>query len=130
MNLADFLNETAAKVSDRSAIRFENIAVTFSELNARVDALAHGLRDSGVKPGDVCVLMMPNSLNWAVSYYALAKLGALVVPLNPLFKRGELDHIFKDSGARCFLGHSDYLTEPGIVMDQLPRIRIRVAAGA
>jgi long-chain acyl-CoA synthetase len=130
MNLADFLNETAAKVSDRPAIRFENTAVTFSEMNARVDALAHGLRDSGVRPGDVCVLMMPNSLNWAVSYYALAKLGALVVPLNPLFKRGELDHIFKDSGARCFLGHSDYLTEPGVVMDQLPRIRIRVAAGA
>lgn len=130
MNLADFLTETAAKVSRQPAIRFQETTVTFSEMNAQVDALAHGLRESGLNPGDVCVLMMPNSLNWAVSYYALAKLGALVVPLNPLFKRGEIEHIFKDSGAKGFLGHSDYLTEAGIVMDDLSRMSIRVAAGA
>jgi long-chain acyl-CoA synthetase len=129
MNLADFLTETQAKVSEQPAIRFEGEMLTFSRMNALVDALAHGLRETGVKPGDVCALMMPNSIKWAISYYALAKLGALVVPLNPLFKRGELDHIFRDSGATCFLGHSDYLTEPGMVMDQLPGMSIRAAAG-
>ena len=130
MNLSDFLTETAAKVPGQHAIRFEGDTLTYSMMNASVDALAYGLRETGLKPWDVCALMMPNSINWAISYYALAKLGALVVPLNPLFKRGELDHIFRDSGATCFLGHSEYLTEPGAVMDRLPRMSIRVAAGS
>ncbi|MGB6064146.1 MAG: long-chain fatty acid--CoA ligase [Desulfomonilaceae bacterium] len=129
MNLADFLTETTAKFPEQPAIRFEEKAVTFSGMTTRVDALAYGLSDAGLKPGDVAVLMMPNSLDWVISYYALAKLGALVVPLNPLFKRGELDYIFRDSGAKCFLGHSDYLAEPSVVMNDIPQINIRIAAG-
>jgi len=67
MNLADFLTETQAKVSEQPAIRFEGEMLTFSRMNALVDALAHGLRETGVKPGDVCALMMPNSIKWAIS---------------------------------------------------------------
>ena len=121
MNLADFLTETSAKIPAQPAIRFKDKAVTFSGMNAQVDALAYGLSEAGLKPGDVAVLMMPNSLDWAISYYAMAKLGALVVPLNPLFKRGELNYIFKDSEAKCFLGHSHYLTEPSVVMGRIPK---------
>jgi acyl-CoA synthetase (AMP-forming)/AMP-acid ligase II len=40
--------------------------------------------------------MMPNSLNWALAYYALARLGAVVVPVNPTYRRGELKNIFSD----------------------------------
>lgn len=129
MNLADFLTETTNKIPEHPAICFEEKTITFSGMNAQVDALAYGLSEAGLEPGDVAVLMMPNSLDWVVGYYTLAKLGALVVPLNPLFKRGELEYIFKDSGAKCFLGHSDYLTEPNVVMDHIPQINIRIAAG-
>ncbi len=130
MNLADFLTETANRIPEHPAICFEDKTITFSNMDAQVDALASGLREAGLRPGDVAVLMMPNSLSWAIGYYALAKLGALVVPLNPLFKRGELEYIFTDSGACCFLGHSDYLTEANAVMEHIPRIKIRIAAGA
>jgi long-chain acyl-CoA synthetase len=129
MNLADFLTDTAARIPDHLAIRFAGENLTFSELNKKVDELARGLVQAGLNPGDACVLMMPSSPNWAITYYALAKLGGVVVPVNPLFRRGELGHIFKDSGARAFVGHRDYLAEPAAVMSDMPQINIRLADG-
>ena len=129
MNLAKFLTDTASRIPDHPAIRFEGQAITFVEMNRRVDALAHGLMRLGLRPGDVCILMMPSSANWALVYYALAKLGALVVPVNFLYRQRELEYIFRDCGARAFVGHADYLKESVLVMNSLPRMEIRVAEG-
>lgn len=129
MNLANFLTDTASRIPDHPAIRFEGQTTTFAEMNRRVDALAHGFTRLGLRPGEVCILMMPSSLNWALAYYALAKLGALVVPVNFLYRQREIEYIFRDSCARAFVGHSDYLNEPVLVMDSLPQIEIRIAEG-
>jgi len=74
--------------------------------------------------------MMPNSIHWVTSYYALAKLGAVVLPVNFLYRAAELQHIFRDSGARAFIGHAAHLGEAGKVMNGLPKMDIRVADGA
>jgi long-chain acyl-CoA synthetase len=95
----------------------------------RVDSLANGLTNLGLRPGDVCVLMMPNSINWTLLYYALAKMGAVVVPVNFLYRQRELEYIFRDSGARAFVGHSDYLKEPVTVLDSMPSMEIRIGDG-
>jgi len=73
--------------------------------------------------------MMPNSIHWATAYYALAKVGAVVLPVNFLYRVGELEHIFKDSHARAFIGHMDYLEHPRQVMEHLPRMDLRIAQG-
>ncbi|MGB4108407.1 MAG: long-chain fatty acid--CoA ligase [Desulfomonilia bacterium] len=129
MNIASFLTNTAARVPDRPAIRFKGSTMTYREMNAKVDALAHGLSRKGLKPGDVCVLMTPDSPSWPIAYYALAKIGAVVVPVNPIYKKRELEYSFRDSGAKAFIGHSDYLAEAGPVLDAIPEIRIKVAEG-
>ncbi|MBU1902845.1 MAG: long-chain fatty acid--CoA ligase [Proteobacteria bacterium] len=129
MNLADFLTDTANRIPDHPAIRFEGETITFAEMNRRVDALANGLTGLGLRPGDVCVLMMPSSLNWALVYYSIAKLGAVVVPVNFLYRQRELEYIFRDAGARAFAGHSDYLKEAVSVLDSLPLMEIRIAGG-
>jgi len=129
MNLADFLTDTTNHIPDHPAIRFERHSVTFAEINRKVDALANGLTSLGLRPGDVCILMMPSSLNWALVYYALAKLGAVVVPVNFLYRKMELEYMFRDSGARAFVGHSDYLKEPAPVMEALPGVELRIAEG-
>jgi len=129
MNLAQFLIDTAARIPDHPAIRFSGGVLTYGEMNQRVDALAHGLKRLGIRPKDVCILMMPSSLNWTLVYYALAKMGAIVVPVNPLYRQGELGHIFRDSGARAFVGHVDYLVEPSLVINSTPNINIRIAEG-
>jgi long-chain acyl-CoA synthetase len=129
LNLADFLTDTANRIPDHVSIRFEGQSVTFAEMNRRVDALANGLTGLGLRPGDVCILMMPSSLNWALVYYALAKLGAVVVPVNFLYRERELEYIFRDAGARAFVGHSDYLQEAVPVLESLPMMDIRIAGG-
>ncbi|MDX9763155.1 MAG: long-chain fatty acid--CoA ligase [Desulfomonilia bacterium] len=129
MNIASFLTNTAARIPDRPAIRFKGETITFRELNARVDALAHGLTKAGLKPGDFCVLMMPESPNWPVAYYAVAKVGAAVIPVNPIYRKREIEHIFRDSGARAFMGHVGYLSEAAAVLAEMPQVDIRIVDG-
>jgi len=129
VNLTTLLENTAARRPDHPAIRFKDQTVTYAQLSHRVDSLAAGLSGAGLKPGDVCVLMMPNSINWVTIYYALAKLGSVVLPINFLYRVGELQHIFRDSGARAFIGHTAYLEEARKGMTGLPAMDIRVADG-
>jgi len=129
VNISNLLIESAAHRPRHPAIRFQGRTITYEELNRQVDRLSHGLVRAGLHPGDICVLMMPNSIDWAIIYFALAKVGAVVLPVNFLYKVGELDHIFKDSGARAFIGHKDYLEHPRHVMENLPKMDLRIARG-
>ena len=129
MNLSNLLISSATQRPEHPAIRFLERTITYKELNRQVDRLSHGLVHAGLRPGDVCVLMIPNSIEWIVVYYALARLGAVVVPVNFLYRIGELEHIFKNSGARAFIGHKDYLEQPRQVMEHLPKMNPRIAQG-
>jgi acyl-CoA synthetase (AMP-forming)/AMP-acid ligase II len=66
VNLVTLLMNTAGRRPNHTAIRFKDQTVTFAQLNRRVDSLAAGLSCAGLKPGDVCVLMMPNSIHWVM----------------------------------------------------------------
>ncbi|MCF8145943.1 MAG: long-chain fatty acid--CoA ligase [Deltaproteobacteria bacterium] len=129
MNVAHFLTATATRVPDHPAVHFGGETLTYQEMNCSVDALAHGLAALGLNPGDICMLMMPSSLNWALVYYALAKVGAVVVPINFLYRHKELAYIFQDAQPKAFIGHSDYLQEPMNVMGSTQDLKIRIASG-
>ncbi|MBI5524120.1 MAG: long-chain fatty acid--CoA ligase [Desulfarculus sp.] len=129
MNIAELLTSSAQRRPDHPALRTQGRTHTYAQINQDVDRLARGLQGAGLAPGDVCVLMMPNSLEWILAYYALAKLGAVVVPVNFLYRVGELGHIFKDSGAKAFIGHAGHLDQAAKVLAELPQIGLRIAAG-
>lgn len=130
MNIADLLNASAQRRPDHPALCTKEQTLTFGQLNAQVDRLARGLQGAGLAVGDVCVLMMPNSVEWVLCYYALAKLGAVVVPVNFLYRVGELGHIFKDSGAKAFIGHAAHLEHAIRALHDLPGISLRIAHGS
>jgi long-chain acyl-CoA synthetase len=129
VNISNLLIESTARRPKHPAVRFLERTITFEELNREVDRLAYGLVRAGLHPGDISVLMMPNSIDWIFVYYALAKVGAVVLPVNFLYRVGELEHIFKDSSARAFIGHKDYLEQPRQVMSHLPEMDLRIARG-
>jgi len=129
VNLAQFLVDSARRIPGHLAIRYRDQRVTYGRFDRMVNGLAANLARAGLHPGEVCVLMMPNSVDWAVCYYALAKLGAVVLPVNFLYRTAELEHIFRDSGARAFIGHYDHLEFAGPVLDGMPTIDIRLASG-
>jgi len=129
MNLAQLLIDSTGRRPEHPAVVFRNQVVTYSDLDRRTDALAWGLRQKGLGPGDIVVLMMPNSIDWIIAYYALAKLGAVVLPVNFLYRTDELAHIFRDSKARAFMGRADHLAYAGPLVLKSGQFDLKLTAG-
>jgi long-chain acyl-CoA synthetase len=129
MNLAQYLEDTARRHPDKSAVRFEGQEITFDELNIRCNQLANGLKRLGLAPGDHCMVMLPNSLQVITIYYALAKLGAVIVPVNFLFKKHELEHILSDAKPQAFIGEEPYLAEIRSAMKSAYEPAVKIAVG-
>jgi acyl-CoA synthetase (AMP-forming)/AMP-acid ligase II len=77
--------------------------VDFRELNARCNRVAHALRGAGVGQGDRVALLLMNGAEFIESFFAVAKIGAVNVPLNWRLVADELEFILKDSGATVLL---------------------------
>lgn len=98
-SLSDLLDERVAQWSDRPAIAFFGRTVSYRELGDRVSRVANGLRERGVKAGDRVALIMPNAPQHVIAFYAVLRLGAVVVEHNPLYTRDELEVQFRDHRA-------------------------------
>lgn len=130
MNLSQYLEDTAGNHPDKTAVRFEGQSLTYHDLNSRCNQLANGLKDLGLAAGDHCMVMMPNSIRVITIYYALAKLGAVIVPVNFLFKKHELEHILADAKPKAFIGADPYLGEIQSAMQSAFTPALKIADGA
>jgi len=101
--LAEFLRETAAKHGPEPAIFFLDAQVTYNRLWEMVQRLATALANLGLKKGDVCALMLPNSIQFVASYYACQLIGVTVTAINPTYKALEIQHQLKDSAAKALI---------------------------
>ena len=81
---------------------------TYAELNARCNRAADVFRGLGVRPGERVALLLMNGVEFVESFFALAKLGAVVVPLNWRLVPDELAFILKDSGARVLVYDGEF----------------------
>ncbi len=129
MNLAQYLEDSARDHPNKIAVRYEGQQVTFQELDGNCNRMARGLRDLGLGPGDRCVVMMPNSIHCITVYYALAKVGAVLVLVNFLYRMHELEHILTDSKPKAFIGSEPYLGEIRKIMNKVEGPPIRLAIG-
>ena len=87
------LDATVVKwgTNDALVVRHQNIRWTYTELKQRVDALAAGLLALGLSPGDRIGIWAPNCAEWAVTQFATAKCGLILVNLNPAYRASELE---------------------------------------
>jgi long-chain acyl-CoA synthetase len=99
-SLAEILVASAARHGDRPALRLGDAEVSYAALEAASARAAGLLRELGVGAGDRVAVMLPNVPQFAVAHYGALRLGAIVVPLNPLLKRREVAFSLRDSGAR------------------------------
>ncbi|MFZ0529333.1 MAG: long-chain-fatty-acid--CoA ligase [Propionicimonas sp.] len=82
------------------ATEFFGRTTTYAELGDQIVRAAEGLRALGVQAGDRVALVLPNSPQHVVAFYAVLRLGAIVVEHNPLYTERELRHLFEDHSAR------------------------------
>jgi fatty-acyl-CoA synthase len=98
------LERSARRYPDRPAIFYYGAEISYRELLARIEALAGYLQQRcGVRRGDRVMLDMQNSPQFVVSFHAILRADAVVVPVNPMNVVGELDFLAADSGARVAL---------------------------
>jgi long-chain acyl-CoA synthetase len=110
-NIARWLTDRAATDPSLPAIKQGDAILTFSALDAAAARCATVLAQHGVGPGDRVALIMPNVAYFPVAYYAILRLGAVVVPMNPLLKAGEISFTWTDSEAKVAVVFSAFADE-------------------
>ncbi|HEY3066026.1 MAG TPA: AMP-binding protein [Methylomirabilota bacterium] len=118
------LDAIAAAYPEREAMVFGDERVTFAELRRRTLVLARGLAALGIGAGDKVAVWLPNRPAWFVTQYACARLGAVVVALNPRYKAHELAYILGQSDSMALvltdhLGAIDYFETLHDVLPEL-----------
>jgi fatty-acyl-CoA synthase len=83
---------------------------TYREFAAEVDAVALGLLDSGVAKGDRVGIWAPNCPEWTITQYATAKIGAILVNINPAYRLHELQYVLNQSGIRTLVAARSFKT--------------------
>jgi len=97
------LEEMAHKFPDDPAMIFKGRAVSYREFNSTVDRFAAALQQLGVKKGDRVAVHLLNCPQFPIAYYAILRIGAVVVPCNPIYTAREMRHQLKDSGAEVIV---------------------------
>jgi len=97
--LVDMIDDAVDRFGRRTALEFFGAETSYRELGERIARAAEGLRRLGVTAGDRVALVLPNCPQHVVAFYAVLRLGAIVVEHNPLYTPRELRHQFEDHGA-------------------------------
>ncbi|TDX80552.1 long-chain acyl-CoA synthetase [Rathayibacter sp. PhB151] len=98
--LVDLLEDSVARYKRGIALEFFGAETSYAELGEKVARAAEGLRRLGVRAGDRVALVLPNCPEHVIAFYAVLRLGAIVVEHNPLYTPRELRRQFEDHGAR------------------------------
>jgi fatty-acyl-CoA synthase len=106
------LERTAATHGQRDALvsRHQGLRYTYAELNAAVDEVARGLAAIGLARGDRLGIWSPNCAEWVLVQYATAKLGVILVNVNPAYRTSELEYALRQSGCRVVVSAESFKT--------------------
>jgi long-chain acyl-CoA synthetase len=102
-SMIDLFEESVRRVPDRDAIRYFDEAISYAELNDLADRFCTLLAEHGIEKGDRVAVYTQNNPQFLVAQYGAWKRGAIVVPLNPMLKKRELDYHLNDSGAKVLV---------------------------
>jgi long-chain acyl-CoA synthetase len=108
MNLASILTSSAADGPEHTAIKLDDAELTYQQLDGATAHIAGLLREKGVEPGDRVGIMLPNVPYFPVCYYGVLRAGAIVVPMNVLLKKREVEFYLKDPGAKLLFAWNDF----------------------
>ncbi|MBV9413648.1 MAG: acyl--CoA ligase, partial [Solirubrobacterales bacterium] len=95
----DLLRVQGSRIPSQPFVRYRGRSISYGEFDARTDALAAGLADLGVEPGDVVSVMLPNRLELLEAWWAILKAGAVFGPINPAFTTPEAAYVVGHSQA-------------------------------
>ncbi|MGF7159182.1 fatty-acyl-CoA synthase [Rhodoligotrophos appendicifer] len=103
--IGDLPAEMARRFGGREGLRYGNRCYSFSEMAAEVELAARALMGLGVEKGDHVALWLNNRADWIFIQYAIAQIGAVLVPVNPRFRTGDLAYLLRQSDSTVLITH-------------------------
>ena len=116
--IGENLASTAARFGDREAlvVPFQDVRLTYAQLDAAVDDLARALMAAGIDKGDRVAIWSPNNAEWVLVQYATARMGAILVNLNPAYRTHEVAYALGQSGCRLLIAAQEFKTSDYVAM--------------
>lgn len=121
--IVEMLENTVGKFGEREALVDDNARLTYNEFERLCNNLAGSLRNLGVQKGDRVAILMANSWEYVVSYFANARLGAVNVLLNWRCAGPELEYMLNDSGANILLMGPEFLETINGIKDNVETLK-------
>jgi fatty-acyl-CoA synthase len=130
------LERTVQQHPQREAlvVRHQQLRYTYEQLDAATDELARGLLAAGIERGDRVGIWAPNCAEWVLTQFATAKLGVILVNVNPAYRTSELEYALRQSGCRTLIAAQEfkgasYVEMVGEVSPSLPELERTVFLG-
>ncbi len=123
-NLAELLYQNAGRFRKRIALKSGERRLTFQRLNQRTNQLARGLLGLFEEPENRVGILLNNSIEFILAYFAVVKTGATVVPLNNFLKATELEYIFQDSGLQILFTELVFKEIIGSLKVKFPKLKV------
>lgn len=137
LTIGDALVRAAERWGERDALVSvaQDISWSFAELRARADALAAGLLALGLKPGERIGIWSPNCAEWALTQFAAARAGLILVTINPAYRLSEVEYTINKVGLAALVAAESFKTSAYAGMietlgpERLPTLRARILIG-
>jgi long-chain acyl-CoA synthetase len=122
ISVIGMLEETVQKYPGSACTIFKGATITYQEMDALTDRLAAALAELGIKKGDRVGIFMPNTPQFVTAYFAIMKIGGIVVAINPLYSEREIEHQVNDAGIEIILVMSNFYK---LIKKVQPKTKIR-----
>ncbi|MBI5963645.1 MAG: AMP-binding protein [Chloroflexi bacterium] len=128
-SIAHLVEDAAQRFGDKPLFIFEDKPLSFADVNKLTNRAANVLKSIGVKKGERVGVMLPNGVDFPIVWFALAKLQAVIVPININYHDHDLTYTLDDSQAGFFMIHIEYLDRWERVRAHLPSVRETLVVG-
>ena len=121
--LGEMMARNSRKFPDKEALIYGETRLTYKQLNARINRLAHALLDLGIKKGAKVAILAFNCNQFMEAYFALGKIGAVAVPLNFRLHPAELKYVVNHSDAQALIMGEAFVETAKGIQEDLPKVK-------
>jgi len=126
----DMLSHAATYYPENVSVVFRDLSMTARELDGLTNSFANALRGLGIQQGEKVCVLMTNRPEYVVSFYAIARLGAIISPMNPSYKEREISYQLENSEAVAIVVQNELLPMVEAVRHEHPNLRLVISVGA
>jgi len=123
MNIGSGIEDNVKRFGEYEMLYFQGRWYTNVEINQNANLLGNALKGLGINKGDRVAVQMPNSPEVLSAFPAIYKIGAVVIPLNPLLRPDQAAYIYRDCGAKAILTSSDFVGRVLEAQKQAPNLQ-------